>query len=58
MNGRPSIGGTGISKGALLWIVMIGCWVVVLAIVLNSVFASSKLNKQIRSKDRQSTQGR
>ena len=31
-----------------------GCWIALLAIVLNSVFGASKLAKQLRSKDRQS----
>jgi len=40
----------------MLSIVTAGCWVVLLAFVLNSVFAASKLNKQFRIKDRQSVQ--
>jgi len=40
----------------MLSIVTAGCWIVLLAFVLNSVFAANKLNKQIRSKDRQSVQ--
>jgi hypothetical protein len=42
----------------ILSIVTAGCWIILLAIVLNSVFATNKLIKQIRSKDRQSTQAR
>jgi hypothetical protein len=45
-------------RGLILSIVTAGCWIILLAIVLNSVFATNKLIKQIRSKDRQSTQGR
>ncbi len=44
-------------RSLILSIVTAGCWIILLAIVLNSVFAASKLTKQIRSKDRQSTQG-
>ncbi len=39
----------------ILSIVTAGCWIVLLAIVLSSVFAST-LTKQIRNKDRQSAQ--
>ena len=45
-------------RSLILAIVTAGCWIILLAIVLNSVFAASTLTKQIRSKDRQSTQGR
>jgi amino acid transporter len=44
-------------RGLILSIVTAGCWIILLAIVLNSVFAASNLAKQIRSKDRQSAQG-
>jgi hypothetical protein len=44
-------------RGLILSIVTAGCWIILLAIVFNSVFAASKLTKQIRSKDRQSAQG-
>jgi hypothetical protein len=44
-------------RGLILSIVTAGCWIILLAIVLNSVFAAGKLTKQIRSKDRQSAQG-
>jgi hypothetical protein len=43
-------------RSLILAIVTAGCWIILLAIVLNSVFAASTLTKQIRSKDRQSTQ--
>jgi hypothetical protein len=56
MNDRAPIGRTKTSKSALLSIVTIGCWIILLVFILNSVFASSKLSKQIRSKDRQSAQ--
>ena len=45
-------------RSLILAIVTAGCWIILLAIVLNSVFAASTLTKQIRSKDRQSTLGR
>jgi hypothetical protein len=45
-------------RNLILSIVTAGCWIILLAIVLNSVFAASNLNKQTRSKDRQSAQGR
>jgi hypothetical protein len=44
-------------RSLILSIVTAGCWIILLAIVLNSVFAASKLTKQIRSKDRQSARG-
>jgi hypothetical protein len=44
-------------RGLILSIVTAGCWIILLAIVLNSVLAAGKLTKQIRSKDRQSAQG-
>ena len=43
-------------RSLILSIVAAGCWLVLLAFVLNSVFAANKLHKQIRSKGRQSTQ--
>jgi len=58
MNDRRSIGRTRISKGALLSIVTAGCWTILLAIVLSSVFAARNVTKQIGSKGRHSTQGR
>jgi hypothetical protein len=45
-------------RSLILSIVTAGCWIISLAIVLNSVFAVSNLTKQLRSKDRQSAQGR
>ena len=36
-----------------LAIVTAGCWIVLLAFVLNSILAANKFDKQIRSKDRQ-----
>jgi hypothetical protein len=45
-------------RSLILAIVTAGCWIVLLAIVLNSVFGASKLAKQLRSKDRQSAQAR
>jgi len=56
MNERAPIGRTRTSKSALLSIVTIACWTLLLVIILSSVFANSKLSKQLRSKDRQSTQ--
>jgi hypothetical protein len=52
-------GGTPVSRRRswMLSFVAAGCWIVLFAFVLNSVFAANKLHKQIRSKDRQSTQG-
>jgi hypothetical protein len=44
-------------RGLILSIVTAGCWIILLALVLNSVFTAGKLTKQIRSKDRQSAQG-
>lgn len=40
----------------MLSIFAAGCWIVLLAFVLNSVFAANKLHKQIRGKDRQSSE--
>jgi hypothetical protein len=34
-------------------VLMAGCWVVLLAFVLTSIFTASKLAKQARSRDRQ-----
>jgi hypothetical protein len=51
MNERAPIGRTRTSKSALLSIVTIACWTMLLVIVLSSVFASSKLSKQLRSKE-------
>jgi len=45
-------------RSLILSIVTAGCWIILLAIVLSSVFAASNLTKQIRSKDRQSAQAR
>ena len=44
-------------RDLILSIVTAGCWIILLAIVLNSVFAASRLDKQARSKDRQSARG-
>jgi hypothetical protein len=41
----------------ILSIVTAGCWIIMLAMVLSSVFAASKLTKPIRGKTQQSTQG-
>jgi hypothetical protein len=43
-------------RSVILSILAAGCWIVLLAFVLNSVFAANKLHKQIRSKDRPSAQ--
>jgi hypothetical protein len=45
-------------RSLILSIVTAGCWIILLAMVLSSVFTASNLAKQIRSKDRQDTQGR
>jgi len=45
-------------RSLILSIGTAGCWIILLAIVLSSVFAASNFAKQIRTKDRQSTQGR
>jgi hypothetical protein len=33
------------------------CWILLLAIILNSVFSATKLTKPVRSKDRHSAHG-
>jgi hypothetical protein len=43
-------------RSLMLSIFAAGCWIVLLAFVLNSVFAANKLHRQIRSKDRQSSE--
>ena len=39
-------------RDLILSIVTAGCWIILLAIILNSIFAASGLDKQTRSKDR------
>ena len=39
-------------RSLILSIVTAGCWIILLAIVLSSVFAASTLTKQTRDKDR------
>jgi hypothetical protein len=41
-------------RRGLMFIVMAGCWIVLLAVVLTSVFQTTKPGKQHRGKDRQS----
>src|SRR6266403_1257282 len=45
-------------RSLILSIVTAGCWIILLAIVLSSVFEASTLTKQTRDKDRQSAQPR
>jgi hypothetical protein len=43
-------------RSLILSIVTAGCWIILLAIVLGSVFEASTLTKQTRNKDGQSVQ--
>ena len=44
-------------RDLILSIVTAGCWIILLAIILNSIFAASGLDKQTRSKDRPKRSG-
>jgi phosphotransferase system glucose/maltose/N-acetylglucosamine-specific IIC component len=53
---RPFPIGQMMQRRGLMFIVMAGCWIVLLAFVLTFALQTAKLAKQHRSKDRQSAQ--